>query len=88
MRELILKNGLRRTRVLMYEDIDELPVERYNKANKYWMLSDNLGNSFEDIDRVHISKLYYVSDNKDKVVKEIGNLRVLVHNIIGRNNFV
>ena len=70
----------------MYDDIEELPVERFNKANKYWMLSDHLGNSFEDIDKVHISKLYYVADNKDKVIKEIGNLRVLVHNILGETH--
>ena len=82
MRELVLKKGLRRTKVMMYDDIEELPVERFNKVNKYWMLSDHLGNSFEDIDKVHITKLYYVADNRDKVIKEIGNLRALIHNII------
>lgn len=66
----------------MYDDIEELPVERFNKANKYWMLSDHLGNSFDDIDRVHLNKLYYVAGNKEKTLKEINNLRVLVHNII------
>ncbi len=82
MRELLLRRGIRRTRVLLYDDIDEMPVERFNKANKFWMLSDHLGNSFEDIDRVHLSKLYFVAGDKDKTVKEVNNLRVLVHNII------
>lgn len=82
MRELILRKGLKRTRVLLYDDIEQMPVERFNKANKYWMLSDHLGNTFDDIDRVHISKLYYVAGDKDKTLKEIGNLRALVHNVI------
>ena len=67
---------------MLYDDIEQLPVERYNRANKFWMLSDNLGNSFEDIDRMHLQRLLLVADNKEKVLKEINNLRVLVYNVI------
>ena len=37
--------GLKKTTLLMYDDIDQLPIERFNKANKYWMLHDNIGSS-------------------------------------------
>ena len=86
MRELIIKKGLCRTRLLMYDDIEQLPVERFNKANKFWMLSDNLGNSFEDIDKVHLSRLFLIAGDKEKAVKEINNLRVLVYNIINETH--
>jgi len=82
LKELVIRKGLRRTRVMLYDDIEQLPVERYNRANKFWMLSDNLGNSFEDIDRMHLQRLLLVADNKEKVLKEINNLRVLVYNVI------
>jgi hypothetical protein len=82
MRELILKKGLRKTKLLLYDDIEQMPIERYNKANKFWMLSDNLGNSFEDIDKTHLSRLFLVAHDKDKVKAEINNLRVLVYNVI------
>jgi hypothetical protein len=86
MRELIIKKGLRRTRLMMYDDIEQLPIERFNKANKFWMLSDNLGNSFEDIDKVHLSRLFLIAGDKEKAVKEINNLRVLVYNIINETH--
>jgi hypothetical protein len=82
MRELVLKKGLRKTKILLYDDIEQMPVERYNKANKFWMLSDNLGNSFEDIDKTHLSRLFLVAHDKEKVKAEINNLRVLVYNVI------
>jgi hypothetical protein len=67
---------------MVYDDIEQMPIERFNKANKFWMLSDNLGNSFDDIDKVHLSRMFLIADNKEKVIAEINNLRVLVYNII------
>ena len=67
---------------MMHDDIEQMPVERFNKANKFWMLSDNLGNSFEDIDKTHLSRLFLVAHDKEKVKAEINNLRVLVYNVI------
>jgi hypothetical protein len=86
MRELILKKGLSKTRLMIFDDIEQLPVERFNKANKFWMLSDNLGNSFEDIDKVHLSKFFLIADDKEKLLKEVNNLRVLVYNIISETH--
>ena len=61
MRELTIWRKLRKTKLTVYDDIDQLPIERFNKANKYWMLHYNLGSSFTDIDQTHISRLILVA---------------------------
>lgn len=86
MRELILHKGLKTTKVLYYADIDQLPAERFSKVNKFWMLHDELGSSFEDIDKIHISRLLLSLDDKAKSLKVVDNLRVLIHNIINEVN--
>ena len=82
MTELILRKGVRRTQVLLHNDIDQLPVSQFNKINKLWMLNDDLGSSFDDIDKVHLTRLYLSADDPVKVKKEIDNLRVLIYNIL------
>jgi len=86
MTELILRKGVKRTRVLLHNDIDQLPIEQFNKVNKHWILHDDLGSSFEDIDKTHLSRLYLSLDNKDKMKKEVDNLRILIHNIVNDIN--
>lgn len=86
MRELILHKGLTRTKILYYCDIDQLPAERFSKVNKFWMLHDELGSSFEDIDRIHITRILLSLDDKSKAKKVVDNMRVLIHNIINEVN--
>jgi hypothetical protein len=86
MREIVLYKGLKRTKLLLYTDTDQLPAERFSKVNKFWMLHDELGNSFDDIDKIHISRLLISLDDKEKSKKVIDNLRVLIHNIINEIN--
>jgi hypothetical protein len=90
MRDIYIPGGVRtffrKTKVTLYDDIDQLPIDRFNKINKYWMLHDNIGSSFQDIDNNHIAKLILVADNKEKVIKEIENLRILIYNIINEVN--
>ena len=86
MREIEVRKGLKKTSIVLYDDIDQMPIERFNKANKYWMLHDNLGSTFQDIDLQHINRLMLVADNKEKLVKELENLRILVYNIINEIN--
>jgi hypothetical protein len=86
MHEIVLHKGLRKTKVLLYDDIDQLPAERFSKVNKFWMLNDELGSSFEDIDRIHITRLALAIENKEKAKKVLDNMRVLIHNIINEVN--
>jgi len=77
---------LKRQTILLYDDIDQLPIEVFNKVNKYWMLHDNIGSSFEDIDSTHLAKLFLLINNPEKLKKELENLRILVFNIINEVN--
>ncbi|MCK9521365.1 MAG: hypothetical protein M0R74_20425 [Dehalococcoidia bacterium] len=86
MRELVLHKGLKRTKVLFYTDIDQLPAERFSKVNKYWMLHDELGSCFEDIDRIHITRLALSLNDPAKAKKVLDNLRVLIYNIINETD--
>jgi len=75
-----------KTLVKIYKEVDELPIERFNKANKFWMLHDNIGSSIEDIDKNHFSKLYMIAGDEAKTKKELNNLRILIYNIINEVN--
>jgi hypothetical protein len=90
MREIVINRGLkkllRKTKVVLHDDIDQLLIDRFNKINKFWMLHDNLGSSFIDIDNTHIAKLILIADNKEKIIKELENLRILIFNIINEIN--
>jgi len=86
MTELILHKGLKRTKVFLYSEIDQLPADRFSKVNKFWMLNDELGNSFDDIDRVHITRLLIALKDEVKSKKIVENMRVLIHNIISEVN--
>ena len=82
MKEIRLKRQV----LLLYDDIDQLPIERFNKINKYWMLHDNIGSSFEDIDGTHLARLFLLINDPVKLKKELENLRILVFNIINEVN--
>jgi len=86
MIDFTLRKGLRKTVVKLYNDIDQLPIERFNKANKYWMLHDNIGSSIADFDANHFNKLVLLAGDKDKTVAELNNFRILVYNIMNEVN--
>lgn len=90
MREIEVNRGLRglfrKTKIVLHDDIDQLSIDRFNKINKYWMLNDNIGSTFQDIDTNHISKLILIADNKDKLIEELKNLRILIFNVINEVN--
>ena len=81
MIEFSFRRGLTKTTLLMYDDIDQLPIERFNKANKYWMLHDNIGSSISDFDANHFNKLVLLAGEKQKCIAELNNFRILVYNI-------
>jgi hypothetical protein len=86
MKEIVLHKGLKRTKLMVYTDIDQLPAERFSKLNKYWMLHDELGSSFQDIDTIHITRIALSLSDPEKAKKVLDNLRVLIHNIINEVN--
>ena len=86
MTELTIKKGVKRTRVMMYDDIDQMPITRFMLANKYWMLHDSIGSSIEDFDHNHYPKFTLIAGDKDKTLKELANFRILVYNIMNEIN--
>ena len=86
MKELIIKKGVKRTKVLIYDDINQLPVTRWNLANKYWMLHDSIGSDIADFDKNHYSKFALIAGDKVKTLKELANFRILVYNIMNEIN--
>ena len=86
MQEIIIKKGIKRTRVKLYDDIDQLPIKRFMLANKYWMLHDEIGSSIEDFDQKHYPKFTLTAGDKEKTLKGLANFRILVYNIMNEVN--
>lgn len=86
MKEIILKKGVRRTRVIIYDEIEQMPITRFMLANKYWMLHDSIGSNIEDFDKNHYSKFTLIAGDKEKTLKELQNFRILVYNIMNEIN--
>jgi len=86
MIEFTIKKGVRNTRVKMYNSIEDLPIERFMKANKYWMLHDSIGSDISDFDKNHYSKFVLIAGDKAKTLKELENFRILVYNIMNEVN--
>lgn len=62
-----------------YDSIDELPISRYHKYNKYLLIDAGIGSSMENID-IHLQKIsaFISKDDKKSALGEIQNLR---HNV-------
>lgn len=86
MREIKLRKGLKTTKVLIYSDIDQMPVEVFQKANKYWMLSDELGGSFEDIEDKHLKKIAFVAKDEKRVLDAVAKMRTAINLILSETN--
>ncbi len=86
MKELTIKKGVRRTRVMIYDDINQLPITRFMLANKYWMLHDSIGSDISSFDEKHFNKFALIAGDKDKMLKELQNFRILVFNLMNEIN--
>jgi hypothetical protein len=86
MIEFTIKKGVRNTRVKIWTSIEDLPIERFTKANKYWMLDDAIGSDISSFDKNHYSKFKLISGDKVKILKELENFRILVYNIMNEVN--
>jgi hypothetical protein len=61
--------------VRLYDSIDELPITRFHKYNKYLLIDSGIGSDLSDID-AHIERLYrYISHDSKLAVQELQNLR-------------
>lgn len=86
MKDLIIKKGVKRTAIKLYDNIEQLPVTRFVLINKYWMLHDSIGSSIEDFDSVHFSRFALIAGDKEKTMKELHNFRILIYNVMNELN--
>lgn len=75
MRDIIIN----KKKLKIYDSIDELPIIRFHKYNKYYLIDTCLGSDISDID-YHIRRsIGYINTNKDLAITELENLRRALH---------
>jgi hypothetical protein len=66
-------------KVKIYDSIDELPIARFHKYNKYLLIDSGIGSDLEDMDG-HLNKaMRYAKTNPELCVKELQNLRQMLY---------
>lgn len=67
-------------KLVMYDSIDELPLPRYHKFNKYLMIDSGIGENVEDADR-HMSTIIQMNARGDKeaLALQVNNLQQALH---------
>ena len=66
-------------KVKIYDSIDELPIARFHKYNKYLLIDSGIGSDLEDRDG-HLNKaMRYAKTNPELCVKELQNLRQMLY---------
>lgn len=65
--------------VEIYDSIDELPIQRFQKYNKYLLIDSGVGSDLQDIiTRIERAKLY-VKSNPNMAVVEMDNLKQAIY---------
>ena len=69
-----------RHRVKVYDSIDDLPMARFHKYNKFLLIDAGLGSDMQSFD-AHIEKVvrFMKSGDKDNAAKELENMRQNVY---------
>ena len=73
--------------VKLYTDIEEIPITRYSKFNKYMVLNEEVGHNFSDAD-AHFSKIYALINSPAKLKTQLDNFRQLVYSLDKEQNFL
>lgn len=68
--------------VEFYDSIDEMPIVRYHKYQKFLLVDSGVGSDLSDFD-THIEKVmrYATSKDIDSTIKELNNMRQNVYMI-------
>ena len=71
------------TKVIFYQNADELPCRRFFKFNKYCMLASDVGSTISDYDTRMKKALVYASNgDSENLTKELNNQRQTFWNIL------
>ena len=65
--------------VEMYDSIDELPIQRFQKYNKYLLIDSGVGSDLEDVmNHIERAKIY-IKANPEMAATELENLRQSIY---------
>jgi hypothetical protein len=79
---------LRLTVLKIYQDIDEMPVDRYNIFNLYSLKDAEIGNTMEDVGRKYTTlATLVITKQNDKANQELNNLFQTHWSIINKLNY-
>lgn len=66
-------------KVKIYDSIDELPIIRFHKYNKYMLIDSGVGSDLEDADGRFVRAMKFIKSDPELAIKELQNLRQLLH---------
>ena len=66
-------------KIEIFDAIDEMPIQRFQKYNKYMLIDSGVGSDLQDIlDHVERAKIY-IKENPTMAVAELDNLRQAIY---------
>lgn len=70
-------------KVRLYQSIEELPMQRFHRYNKYLLVDAGVGSDIQDFDN-HIERVvrYIKNGERDNAAKELENMRMNVYLIL------
>jgi hypothetical protein len=75
----MLKIKLSGKEIELYDNIEDLPMRRFHKYNKYLLVDSGVGSGIADFDR-HIEKaVRFISKKPEQAITELNNLRQSVY---------
>ena len=66
-------------KVKIYDSIDEMPITRFHKYNKYLLIDSGIGSDLEDLDGHFNKAIKYLRIKPELAITELENLRQLMH---------
>lgn len=83
----MVKIELGKHKVEMYNAIDELPIVRFHKYQKYLLIDAGIGGDITAFDaRMEKTRRYLANGQTDNAIKELGNLRQSIFLILSAIN--
>lgn len=68
----------KRHTVILYDSIENLPMDQFSKMQKYQMIESGIGKNISEFDRhLEATAQYLKHDKTDKAIAELKNLRQL-----------
>lgn len=68
-------------KIEVFDNVQSLPILRFQKFNKYWMIASEIGNTFEDYDNRTSKTLSFLQKGMiAEAMQELKNRRQLVFN--------